>query len=117
MSTIDYRMAKRAVLRALEVGMLSRMDVCDAHPDLLRAARHIGEEASESCPVCDSDEMRLVLYAYGNALRTGSGYARRSTDLPELKTRPGEIACYIVEVCPDCNWNHLVRSFLTGQAV
>ena len=114
-ASIDYRMAKRAVLRALSIGMLSRLDVCDAHPDLLRAAKHIGEEAEESCPVCESESLRLVLYAYGSTLRQGSGYARRSQELHELRARPGEVVCYIVEVCMDCNWNHLVRSFITGR--
>lgn len=115
MAAIDYRMAKRAVLRAVGVGMLSRIDVCDAHPDLLRAARHIGEAAEDDCPICDSDELRLVLYAYGRDLKGGNGYARRSDELRELAARPNEVVCYIVEVCMDCNWNHLVRSFSTGR--
>lgn len=114
-ASIDYRMAKRAVLRALGTGMMSELDVCDAHPDLLRAARHIGEAADEPCPVCDSEDLRLVLYAYGKALRQGNGYARRATELPELRARPGEVVCYIVEVCMDCTWNHLVRSFLANR--
>lgn len=116
MATIDYRMAKRAVLRALKTGMLSEMDVCDAHPDLLRAARHIGEATQESCPVCGKAELKLVLYAYGQALRQGNGYARRAEELPQLQARPGEVVCYIVEVCMECTWNHLVRSFITGRA-
>lgn len=115
MATIDYTLAKRAVLRALQTGMVSRLDVCDAHPELLRAAKHIGEAAEAECPVCDSEGLRLVLYAYGPDLKRGNGYARRSDELAELRRRTGEIVCYIVEVCPDCNWNHLVRSFATGR--
>lgn len=108
-------MAKRAVLRAVGVGMLSRIDVCDAHPDLLRAARHIGQSAEDDCPICGSQEMRLVLYAYGDDLKRGSGFARRAEELHQLSARPGEVVCYVVEVCMDCNWNHLVRSFSTGR--
>ena len=40
---VDYALARRAVLRDLRTGKRDRLDVCDAHPELLRAARNIGE--------------------------------------------------------------------------
>src|SRR4051812_33820020 len=39
---IDYALARRAVLRDFHRGRLGRSEVCDAHPELLRAARAIG---------------------------------------------------------------------------
>lgn len=115
MATVDYTMARRAVLRNLDRGLLSRYEVCDAHPDLLRAAKYAGEPAREFCPVCERDDLRFVLYAYGNELKRGNGYVRRREDVRALHERLDEFRCYIVEVCTHCSWNHLVRSFLAGR--
>jgi hypothetical protein len=115
MATIDYRLAKMALLRSLRRGMVSRFDVCDAHPDLMRAARHLGEEIRDACPVCEERALRLVLYTYGKDLKRSSGYARRREEIGELRASIGEFVCYIVEVCTECSWNHLVRSFVTGR--
>jgi hypothetical protein len=115
MSTVDYRLARRAVLRNMRGGLVSRYDLCDAHPELLRAARHIGEETPDSCPICDKGGLRLVLYTYGKELKRDSGRVRRADDLKELREQFGEFVCYVVEVCTRCNWNHLVRSFTTGR--
>ena len=67
MATVDYRMRKRALLRQLRRGLVSRGDVCDAHPDLVRAAKHIGEPTRDDCPVCGTPGLRLVAYPYGKA--------------------------------------------------
>ena len=114
MATVDYRMAKLAVLRDVRLGRLSRFDVCDAHPELMRAARHIGHETSDVCPICEKESLRVVFYTYGKELKRGNGSVRRMQDLNELRRRVGEFVCYAVEVCPACSWNHLVRSFTTG---
>jgi hypothetical protein len=115
MPTVDYRMARRALLRDLETGLRSKVDVCDAHPELMRAARFIGEESTEVCPICDHEGLRLLFYAYGKELKgRENGRVRRRAELADLRQRCGEVACYVVEVCTECSWNHLVRSFLTG---
>lgn len=114
MRTVDYRMARRALLRDLRTGLRSRADVCDAHPELMRAAKHIGEQTCESCPICGEDGLRAVFYAYGKELRRDSGRVARKEDLAELRERYAEFDCYVVEVCTECHWNHLVRSFTTG---
>jgi hypothetical protein len=117
MGTIDYRLRKRAVLAQLRRGLVSRFDVCDAHPDLVRAARHLGEPIRERCPVCARRGLRLVVYPFGKALRRSSGWPRRHAEILELREQVDELVCYVVEVCLDCSWNHLVRSFVTGRAV
>lgn len=92
------------------------MDVCDAHPELMRAAQFIGEPAREQCPVCDDEDLRLVFYTYGKELHgRENGRVRRKEDLPELRDRYGEFICYVVEVCTSCSWNHLVRSYAAGK--
>src|SRR5437773_74528 len=71
--TVDYTLAKRALLRDLRTGMLSRLEVCDAHPDLLRAARHLGMEATRPCPVCGERQLRLLAYVFADTLKTDNG--------------------------------------------
>lgn len=108
-------MARRALLRDLEAGLRSKIDVCDAHPELLRAALHIGEQVKEACPICDHKALKLLFYTYGKELiGRENGRVRRRADLDDLRARYGEFACYVVEVCTECSWNHLVRSFITG---
>ena len=104
MPTVDYRMARRALLRDLRSGLRSVADVCDAHPELMRAARFIGEETGEACPICEQPGLRVLFYTYGKELKGR-----------ELRERFGEFACYVVEVCTSCSWNHLVRSYLSGH--
>jgi len=115
-SHVDYALARRAVLRDLRAGNRDRTDVCDAHPELLRAGRHVGEPASVGCPVCGRDSVRLVSYVYGDALRQANGRCISSaSELEKLEAAHEEFSCYVVEVCLDCGWNHLQRHELHGR--
>jgi hypothetical protein len=112
---IDYALARRATLADLARGVVSRSDVCDAHPDLLRAARHHGEPVDRRCPVCPSDRpLVLVTYVYGNELRESSGRARAQSELVALSQHHADLRVFVVEVCRGCSWNHLVSSFGIG---
>jgi hypothetical protein len=112
----DYGLARRAVLRDFERGSLTRLDVCDAHPELLRAAQHIGTPVNDGCPVCGAANLRLVTYVYGEKLKQANG---RAIATPEELRRLGascdEFARYDVEVCVECRWNHLRRQSLHGR--
>jgi hypothetical protein len=112
----DYALARRAVLRDLERGRVSRMEICDAHPELLRAGRHVGEPASQACPVCGGGELRYVSYVYGNNLRQANGCAiTDARELERLGAAHDEFTRYVVEVCLACRWNHLARRELHGR--
>jgi hypothetical protein len=112
--TVDYTLAKRSVLRDLRAGRVSRMDVCDAHPDLVRAARYSGDRTFESCPVCRSGELLLVAYAFADELKKENGRVWPRDDIAPLgKFR--EARLYTVEVCPDCSWNHLRSAIALGR--
>ncbi len=115
MRLVDYTLAKRAALRELRFGALSRADVCDAHPELLRAARNVGEETSQPCPVCRQRHLVRVNYVFGDALRQDSGRVWPSAGLLALHRSVEEFACYVVEVCTGCSWNHLVQRYLLGR--
>lgn len=114
--SIDYRLARNAVISEFRKKRLSRTDVCDAHPELVRAARALGAPTPEECPICEAAELVHVTYAFGERLPS---HGRCVADLPELarlaRTGAGELACYVVEVCPACSWNHLARTFVVAR--
>lgn len=108
---IDYRMARRALLRDVEVGLRSPRDVCDAHPDLVRAGRNVGEATEDDCPICDTADLRLVTYVFGQQIGRYSGRVVSRNTLGVLSKRYGDLNVYTVEVCTDCGWHHLRESF------
>lgn len=114
-SVIDYALARRATLGDLFAGRISSLDVCDAHPYLIRAAKYHGEPTKKRCPVCrGADPLINVTYTYGDELGPSSGRVRATKELPGLASRYGELNVYVVEVCPPCGWNHLITSYVIG---
>jgi len=151
-SQVDYRLARNAVIRNFRNGRLSQLDVCDAHPELIRVARHIADRAAASagardaraapsagaraaraapsasdpgparttrpeesvgevCPICEEANVVLVSYAFGANLGPAGHCVTEKAELSRLTKRTDELTCYVVEVCPQCRWNHLARSF------
>ena len=113
-SVIDYALARRATLVDLFAGRVSAVEVCDAHPYLLRAAKYHGQSTDRPCPVCRRSRLTDVTYVYGDELREASGRARAVRDVAALAGRHVELNVYVVEVCQDCSWNHLTTSFVVG---
>ena len=112
---VDYSLARKAVLRALESGRVARREVCDAHPDLLRAAGYSGDPVASPCPVCGGAELRLVSYVFSDELpkRENGRLWPREELAPLLKLE--EARLYTVEVCLDCSWNHLRSQLVLGR--
>lgn len=111
---IDYRLARNAVVREFREGHLSRLDVCDAHPELLRVARHLGQQTLEDCPICGDGAVVHVSYVFGPRLPPGGRCVTSAAELAKLARGVAQIACYVVEVCPACSWNHLARVEVVG---
>jgi hypothetical protein len=111
---IDYRLARNSVVSELKRGRMSRLDVCDAQPELLRAARNVGTSTGEDCPVCEEAKVVLVSFAFGPRLPPSGRCLTTEQELAKLSQRASELACYVVEVCPECSWNHLAKMFLVG---
>ena len=116
LGVVDYTLAKRALLRNFRQGLLSRLEICDAHPELLRAARYLGADAPGPCPVCRKHELRLLAYVYADGLRRNNGRAFEVREGLEIAARQRGGACYVVEVCTDCCWNHLSEAFVVRTA-
>lgn len=107
---VDYRLARLSVLNDLRAGRLSRHEVCDAHPELRRAAVEYSTGTTEDCPVCDEDHLALVTYVFGPRLPAHGRCVNSAAELARIRRRKGTFSCYVVEVCPSCGWNHLRRA-------
>jgi Family of unknown function (DUF5318) len=108
---VDFRLARNVVISEYRKGHLSRLDVCDAHPELLRAAADAGEDSQEDCPICEDVKLRLVSYVFGHRLPASGRCVASKKELARLATPGKDLACYVIEVCPSCSWNHLAQAF------
>jgi hypothetical protein len=111
---VDYRLTRQAVVREYRKGRLSRLDVCDAHPELRRAAEGVGRVIDETCPICEEHPLALVTYAFGPRLPAGGRCISSAREMAKLARGRTQVACYVVEVCTACSWNHLNRVFHVG---
>jgi hypothetical protein len=111
---VDYGLARRAALGDLFAGRASTMDVCDVHPYLLRAAKYHGEPTTDPCPVCRRGPLIHVTYTYGDVFKDTNGRVRATGELRAMEREHAEFTVYVVEVCRDCAWNHLVTSYVLG---
>lgn len=112
---IDYRLARRHLIAEHKRGRLARHEVCDAHPELLRAAREVGDRTRVDCPICEDDKLHLVSYVFGPRLPAHGRCITTSEELRKIGRRTGTFTCYVVEVCPGCGWNHLARTWDLGR--
>ena len=111
---IDYRLARQNLISEFKKGRIDRQEVCDAQTELMRAARNVGEPSSRICPICEDAHVVLVSYAFGGRLPASGRCLSAPGELSKLARRSTGLACYVVEVCPECSWNHLARSFSLG---
>lgn len=103
-----------SVVSEYRKGRLARHEVCDAHPELKRAAQSASEATDMACPICEQDHIVLVTYAFGSRLPASGRCITTKGELAKLAKGRSQLAAYVVEVCPSCSWNHLARTFLLG---
>ena len=64
-------LVRNGVVQEVERGRAQKIDVCDAHPELLRAARNVGRPTKEVCPICDDGRLVMVTFVFGAKLPAG----------------------------------------------
>jgi hypothetical protein len=114
---VEYKLARNAVVREFRKGRLSKLDVCDAHPELMRAAVHLGMPTGDECPICEATELVEVTFVFGSRLPSGGRCVTTKAELTRYWRRKEPVVCYVVEVCPTCRWNHLSRMYPAGAGV
>ncbi|MEY4229131.1 MAG: hypothetical protein RLZ84_1723 [Actinomycetota bacterium] len=113
---VDHRLARRALINEVKRGRISKDSVCDAHPELIRAARHLGEETTTPCPICEEVNVVLLTYVFGHGLPKHGRCITKRSEITSLQKSPHDYAAYVVEACPSCSWHHLLRVLpVTGR--
>src|SRR3954454_8770874 len=116
-SVVDYALVRRSTLADLAAGRVTRAEVCDGQAYLLRAARYHGQPTQDPCPLCRKPLVH-VTYTFGDSFRADvNGRPRAARELAELAGAHPDFTVYLVEVCADCRWNHLLTSYVlvTGE--
>ena len=112
--SVDHRLARRHLINEYHRGRLRRDQVCDAHPELLRAARNFGEETKTTCPICAEDKLVLVTYVFGPHLPSHGRCVTQRSEMAQIQRRAntstGEYTAYVVEACRTCKWHQLLRA-------
>ena len=69
------------------------------------------------CPICKKPELSHLNYVFGDELGQYSGRIKSRTEIEQMAHEHGEIRIYVLEVCRNCAWNHLVESYVVGDGV
>ncbi len=98
------------LINQVKLGRIARREVCDAHPELLRAARNVGMVTTTMCPICESTPLKMVTYVFGHRLPPSGRCVSSARELDEVNRRSGgRLTAYVVEACTECQWHHLLR--------
>ena len=106
---VDHRLARRALINEFKRGRINKDTVCDAHPELIRAARNVGEPTDTPCPICSEVNVVLLTYVFGHGLPKHGKCLTDKREVEKLQRQPHDYAAYVVEACPSCRWHHLLR--------
>ena len=116
--SVDHRLARRHLINEYHRGRLRRDQVCDAHPELIRAARQLGTPTSSPCPICEEDQLVLITYVFGPRLPKHGRCITTRAELDRFRRGGEAFTAYLVEACRSCSWHHLLRVVpLAGPAV
>lgn len=111
---VDHRLARRHLINEFRRGRLRQDQVCDAHPELIRAARNVGSESRVVCPICQESPLRLVTYVFGPRLPSHGRCVSTAKEMAAINQRGDDLTAYVVEACVECRWHHLLRVLPVG---
>jgi hypothetical protein len=111
---VDHRLARRHLINEFRRGRLRQDQVCDAHPELIRAATNVGTESRTTCPICQKSKLRLVTYVFGSRLPPHGRCVSTAKEMAALDRRADDLTAYVVEACIECRWHHLLRILPVG---
>lgn len=113
--SVDYRLERARLLRQVRAGEVDAADVCDAQRELLRVANSLSERAAHPCPICSERNLRYTRFVFGPRLGPGGRAVGSRAELNKIAAKRGSFRCYVVEVCTNCRWNHLLRVIPLGR--
>jgi len=113
---VSHRFARADLLRRWRANEATRDEVCDADFLLVTAAKYHGRPAGYACPVCDSEDLRIVQWIHGEQLGRMAGTARTDEEIARIAATGRDVTVHTVEVCPRCRWNHLLTAVTASRA-
>jgi len=113
-ASVEYRLLRDALAKAVLAGKIRKEDACDAHPELVRAASNLGKSTGDKCPICKQQDTVEVTYVFGAKLPAGGTCPSTKTELNRLLKREDPVQAYTVEVCTACHFHHLLRRYPGG---
>ena len=113
-ASVEYRLLRDGLAKAVRSGKVDRTDACDAHPELVRAATNLGRSTGELCPICEERDTVEVTYVFGAKLPPGGTCPSTKAELNRLLRREDPVQAYTVEVCTSCRFHHLLRRYPGG---
>lgn len=114
---VDHALSRKAAIDAWHRTGGLDSDACDAHPDLIRAAKWHGEATDRVCPICHEVDLVELTYVYGRELGAFSGRIHPRHEIRELALSSGVLRVFVVEVCQGCHWNHVITSYVVGDGI
>jgi Family of unknown function (DUF5318) len=111
---VDHRLARRMLISEVRKGRIPLDTVCDAHPELIRAAGNVGTETSMVCPICEEVNLRLVTYVFGHGIGPQGRCVSTAKEMRSLNNSASDLNAYVVEACTACRWHHLLRVLPVG---
>jgi len=113
-AVVDHRFARRHLINEFRRGRLRKDQVCDAHPELIRAASNVGAPTKVRCPICDEHDLVLVTYVFGPRLPAFGRVVSTAAQMATLSHSSDDLTAYVVEACTECRWHHLLRVLPIG---
>src|SRR3954468_18612986 len=83
-AVVDHRLERLALINEYRRGRLRREQLCDAHPELIRAARNVGTPSRVLCPICAETNLTLVTYVFGARLPAHGRCVTNKKDLAQF---------------------------------
>src|SRR3954470_19848144 len=83
-AVVDHRLERLALINEYRRGRLPRDPICDAHPELIRAAKNVGNPSSVLCPICEEINLVLVTYVFGPRLPSHGRCVATKDDLAKF---------------------------------
>ncbi len=111
---VDHRLARRHLINEYHRGRLRQDQVCDAHPELIRAAKNVGTPSNTTCPICQQAKLKLITYVFGSRLPSQGRCVSTAKEMAALNQRCDDLTAYVVEACVECRWHHLLRILPVG---
>ena len=84
-------------------------EVCDAHPELVRAAQEVGEPTRIDCPICEEAKVVLVTYVFGPRLPPFGRCVTTKARVRQARPAARAVGGLRGRGVPACSWNHLAR--------